>query len=134
MAEWSNAPDCKSEQPPVQIRLYPPMIELLVSLFLWTGIDSNYGAQLKIDCENITIAYGGRPTSGKIEVKFAMQGVRYDRMWFYEVPMSVAYDGRIILTPYDFWLEELRTRKNVTFEIQGKEYFFELKETSKLKC
>jgi hypothetical protein len=110
------------------------MIEILVSLFLWTGIDPNYGAELKVDCENITIEYGGRPTSGKIVVKFAMQGVRQDRLWFYEIPMSVAYDGRIVLTPYDFWLEELRIRESVTFEIQGKEYFFELKETSKLKC
>ena len=48
-------------------------------------------------------------------------------IWSYKIPMDRTATGSILLDPPEYWVEEIRENHHIIFEIEGKQYVFDLK-------
>ena len=108
------------------------LLELLLTTILWTGIDNNKNAELKVTCDTVELHYGGKPTARDIPVVFWMEDLRYKHVYLYAVPMKVTQTGAIKLEPTEFWIEEIRQQKSLKLRVDNKDYIFDLTGTKEL--
>ena len=106
------------------------LLELIVSLVLWTGVDQE--AKLQVSCAAVTLEYGGAATSNPQPVSFWIIDKEYDITWLYVVPMKVLPNGKIKLEPTMFWIEQLKIQDSIKLRVDNRDYNFDLTGTKDL--
>jgi hypothetical protein len=103
------------------------LAEAVISFILWSTVDKVNDAELRVvNCNKVELHYGGDYSSRKKNIAFWMQDRDYKHTCLYVWPMKIHPTGAILLEPAAFWVEEIRSQKNLKLRIDDKYYNFDL--------